>query len=74
MKTELQTSTKRLRNDGRDEYTSVEFAQFCDEEGIEHEVIAPYTPQHNGIAERNNRSILSMDRSMVKEKNMPKHF
>lgn len=65
---------KRLRIDGGCEYTSIEFSQFCEKEGIEHEVIKPYTPQHNGIFERKNRSILNMARSMLKAKKMPKHF
>jgi hypothetical protein len=41
---------KVLRTDGGGEYTSREFGAFCEQEGIIHEVVAPYTPQHNGIA------------------------
>lgn len=40
---------KRLRINGGREYTSSEFAQFCEEEWIEREVITPYTHKHNGI-------------------------
>lgn len=65
---------KFLRTDGDGEYTSLEFRKFCKEEGIVHEVIAPYTPQHNGIVERRNRTILNLVRSMRKEKNMPQYF
>lgn len=65
---------KKLRTDGGDEYTSREFARFCIDEGIEHEVILPYTPQHNGIAERRNISLLNMTRSMLKAKEVPKRF
>ncbi|GAU37412.1 hypothetical protein TSUD_361170 [Trifolium subterraneum] len=35
---------------------------------------SPYTPQHNGLAERRNRSILDMARSMVKQKGLPHRF
>ena len=35
---------------------------------------APYSPQQNGVAERKNRTILDMVRSMLKSKNMPKEF
>lgn len=65
---------KRLITDDGGEYTSMEFARFCNEEGIEHEVIAPYTPLHNGIAGRKNRSILNIARSMLKANEMTKRF
>ena len=35
---------KKLRTDGGGEYMSAEFAKFCNEEGIKHEIIVPYTP------------------------------
>lgn len=65
---------KILRTDGGGEYTSHAFQQFCDEEGIIHDMIAPYTPQHNGIVERRNRTILDMARSMLKGRKLPKTF
>jgi transposase InsO family protein len=43
-------------------------------QGIIHEVTAPYTPQHNGLAERRNRSLLDMARSMLNEKKLPHEF
>ncbi|GAU23292.1 hypothetical protein TSUD_237460 [Trifolium subterraneum] len=49
--------------DGGGEYNSNEFKTFCEEKGITHEVTAPYTPQHNGLAERRNRNLLNMARS-----------
>ena len=39
-----------------------------------HEVIALYTPQHNGVTERKNRSVLNLTRRKLKAKNMPKIF
>ena len=63
-----------LRTDGGDEYNSHGFQVFCDEEGIIHEVTSPYTPQHNGIAEKRNRTILNMARNMMKGKKMPHYF
>lgn len=45
---------KKLRTDGGGEYTSREFARFCNEESIKHEGVAPYTTKHNGIARRKN--------------------
>ncbi|MCH88103.1 copia-type polyprotein, partial [Trifolium medium] len=57
---ESEKSIKILRTDGGGEYTSNEFKQFLAEQGIEHEVIARYTPQHNGLAERRNRTVMNM--------------
>lgn len=65
---------KVFRTDGGGEYTSHEFQNLCDEAGIIHEVTTPYTPQHNGIAERRNRTILNMARSMLKSRKLPKKF
>ncbi|CAJ2663346.1 unnamed protein product [Trifolium pratense] len=67
-------SIKVLRTDGGGEYTSKEFENYCKEQGIIHEITAPYTPQHNGLAERRNRTILDMARSMVKQKGLPHRF
>ncbi|GAU42392.1 hypothetical protein TSUD_296900 [Trifolium subterraneum] len=67
-------SIKVLRTDGGGEYTSKEFENYCKDQGIIHEVTAPYTPRHNGLAERRNRSILDMARSMVKQKGLPHRF
>ncbi|GAU38979.1 hypothetical protein TSUD_378550 [Trifolium subterraneum] len=65
---------KVLRTDGGGEYTSKEFENYCKYQGIIHEVTTPYTPQHNGLTERRNRSILDMVRSMVKQKGLPHRF
>jgi hypothetical protein len=40
---------------------------FLDEEGIKHEFLAPYTPQQNGVAERKNRTLIEMARTMLDE-------
>ena len=36
--------------------------------------MARYTPQHNRVAERRNRLIVEMARSMMKGKNLPNKF
>src|SRR3954471_15881318 len=65
---------KILKTDGGGEYTSVAFGKYCDDEGIVREVVPPYTPQQNGIAERKNRSIMNMVRSMLSGKSLPKEL
>ena len=63
---------KVLRTNRGGEYTSNMFEEFCVEHGIDHEVTAPNTPQHNGIVERRNMIILDMERCMLKQKSFPK--
>ncbi|KAL4369158.1 hypothetical protein GQ457_05G011330 [Hibiscus cannabinus] len=58
---------KILRSDRGSEYTKNLFEDFCKEHGIIHQLTVRYTPQQNGVAERKNRTILDMARSMVKE-------
>nr|GEV98363.1 retrovirus-related Pol polyprotein from transposon TNT 1-94 [Tanacetum cinerariifolium] len=53
---------KVLRTDRGGEFLSKEFSGFSNEHGIKRELIAPYTPEHNGIAERKNRTIVEMAR------------
>jgi len=65
---------KVLQTNGGREFVSGEMESFCKEQGIVHEVVAPYTPQHNGVAERRNHTILNMVRSMIKKKNLPHSF
>jgi len=38
------------------------------------EVTTPYRPQHNGMVERKNKTIMDMVRSMLKDKKSPKYF
>jgi transposase InsO family protein len=64
----------KLRTDGGGEYTSNEFKSFRASDDINHEITAPYTPQHNGTAERKNRTIVNMVRSMIKEKSLPHYL
>ena len=63
---------KVLRTDGGGEYTSNMFEDLCAEHDVDHEATAPYTTQHNGIAEIRNKTILDMARCMLKQKNFPK--
>uniref|UniRef100_A0A2N9EXA4 Integrase catalytic domain-containing protein n=1 Tax=Fagus sylvatica TaxID=28930 RepID=A0A2N9EXA4_FAGSY len=63
-----------LRTDRGGEFTSDEFKVFCKANGISRQLTAAYTPQQNGVAERKNRTIMNMVRSMLSEKQIPKNF
>lgn len=65
---------KTLRTDRGGEYLSKEFNTFCEDNGIHRELTTPYTPQQNGVAERKNRTIVEMGRSMMNARGVPKHF
>nr|KYP43697.1 Retrovirus-related Pol polyprotein from transposon TNT 1-94 [Cajanus cajan] len=71
---ETNKQIKALRSDRGGEFTSAEFMEYCEEQGIKRLLTAPYSPQQNGVAERKNRTILDMVRTMLKGKNMPEKF
>ena len=47
------------------------FKDFLSHKGIKHQYIMPYTPQQNGVSERNNSSLMEMARCMLKAKSLP---
>ncbi|CAA0831270.1 Unknown protein, partial [Striga hermonthica] len=65
---------KCLRSDNGGEYTSHEFKNYCAEHGIRHEKTVPGTPQHNGVAERINRTIMEKVRCMLRMAKLHKPF
>ena len=65
---------ERLRTDNGGEYTSREFEEYCSNHGIRHEKTVPGTPQHNGVAERMNGTIVEKVRSMLRMSKLPKTF
>ena len=62
---QLSTKIKALRSDQEHEYLSEQFKEFCDEKGIARQLTISYTSQQNDIAERRNRTLLDMVRSMM---------
>lgn len=51
---------KVLQTDCGGEFVSKEFDKLCAESGIQRQLTTSYTPQHNGVAERKNRSLVEM--------------
>ena len=58
-------SIKALHSDRRGEYLSSEFLNHLKDKGIISEWTPSYTPLLNGVAERRNRTLLDMVRSMM---------
>lgn len=65
---------KRIRSDNAQEYVGKGFQTVCKKFGIIHELSAPYTPEQNGVAERMNRTLVELARSMLYSMNMPTAF
>ncbi|GJY77592.1 chrysanthemyl diphosphate synthase [Tanacetum coccineum] len=65
VKNQLRKTIKALRSDRGGEYISQEFKDYLKACGIVQELTPPYTPQHNGVSERRNRTLLDMVLSMM---------
>ena len=71
---QLGKSIKILRSDRGGEYLDRDFGEFLFEHGIVSQLTAPGTPQQNGVAERRNRTLLDMIRSMFSYSTLPSYF
>ncbi|GJW93894.1 retrotransposon protein, putative, ty1-copia subclass [Tanacetum coccineum] len=71
---QLGKTIKSLRSDRGGEYMSQEFLDHLKERWIIAHRTPPYTPQHNGVSERRNRTLLDMVRSMMSQTTLPKSF
>ncbi|GJS16101.1 retrotransposon protein, putative, ty1-copia subclass [Tanacetum coccineum] len=69
---QLGKTIKSLRSDREGEYMSQEFLDNLKEHGIIGHRTPPYKPQHNGVSERRNRTLLDKVRSMMSQTTLPK--
>ncbi len=65
---------KVLRTDNGDENLSNKFRAYLSEHGIHHQLTVAYNPQQNGVAERMNRTLMNLVRSMLHHKSIEKKF
>ena len=65
---------KSLRTDNGGEYISNNFKQYLLENGISHQLTVTYTAQQNGVAERMNRTLIDLVRSMLHSADIDKKF
>ncbi|KAI3716013.1 hypothetical protein L6452_23046 [Arctium lappa] len=63
---DLGNAIMTLRTDRGREFTLREFNEFCEIRGIKRQLTAPYIPQHYGVVERRNRTLMEMTRSILK--------
>ncbi|GJT22376.1 retrotransposon protein, putative, ty1-copia subclass [Tanacetum coccineum] len=71
---QLGKTIKSLRSDRRGDYMSQEFLDHLKDHGIIAYRTPPYTPQHNGVSKRRNRTLLDMVHSMMSQTTLPKSF
>ena len=65
---------KILHTNGGGEYIAHIAQVFLKERGIQHEMTTPDTPQHNGVAERMNHTLLDKVWSMLRDASLPESY
>ncbi len=73
---ELQTGQKLkvIRTNRGGEYTGKQFESYLKEKGAHHEITMPNMPQHNGMAECLNRTLLEKAHTMLSDAKLPKGY
>jgi transposase InsO family protein len=72
VKNQFNKHVQIIRTDNGTEYVNKEFSAFLSAHGILHQTSCPDTPPQNGVAERKNRHILEVARSLMFTMNVPK--
>ena len=70
----LNKCLKTLRSNRGGEYLLGEFKDYLSEQGITSQLSTPGVPQQNGVAERRNRTLTDMVRSMMSYSDLPNSF
>nr|GEV00165.1 hypothetical protein [Tanacetum cinerariifolium] len=65
---------KIIRCDNGTEFNNKVMDDFCREKGIKREYNVARTPQHNGVAERRNRKLIEVARTMLTDSKLPTIF
>jgi reverse transcriptase-like protein len=72
MSTQHNTKIKCLRSDRGGEYLSEEFSVHLKKAGTVRKLTVHDTPEHNGVAERLNRTLMEKVRAMLHDSDLPK--
>ncbi|CAI7888987.1 unnamed protein product [Closterium sp. NIES-54] len=67
-------SVLMLRSDRGGEFLGKKFTDFVDGKGIVHDLTCPYTPQQNGMAEREMRTVVESVRTMLLHMGVQHHW
>lgn len=74
VKNQFNMKVKMIRSDGGGEYVSKEFENYLNENGIQYQRTAAYSPEQNGVAERKNRTLMDMTRCLLLDAKLEKKF
>ncbi|KAJ7946112.1 Retrovirus-related Pol polyprotein from transposon TNT 1-94 [Quillaja saponaria] len=72
--TQFDAKVKVLRSDNGTEYSEGSFQKYLCDHGILHQTSCVNTPAQNGVAERKNRHLLEVARSLMFTMNVPKTY
>nr|GFC72887.1 putative ribonuclease H-like domain-containing protein [Tanacetum cinerariifolium] len=65
---------KIIRCDNEEEFRNKEMNDFCSQKGIKREFSNARTPQHNSVAERRNKTLIEVARTMLADAKLPVTF
>nr|GEV34065.1 putative ribonuclease H-like domain-containing protein [Tanacetum cinerariifolium] len=71
---QLSLKVKIIRSDNGTEFKNNDLNQFCGMKGVKREFSVPRTSQQNGIAERKNRTLIKVARTMLADSFLPIPF
>lgn len=64
-------TVKELLTDGGKEFNNTDVNKITQDFGLNHRMSMPYTPEQNGAAERDNRTLVEAARTMLHAKDLP---
>ncbi|KAA0046032.1 Beta-galactosidase [Cucumis melo var. makuwa] len=74
IKTQFHTKIAILRSDNGREFQNDNLSEFLASKGIVHQTSCAYTPQQNGVAERKNRHLVEVARSLMLSTSFPSYL
>ena len=70
----MNTSIRILRSDNANKYFSTSLSSFMSSYEILHQSSCAYTPQQNTVAERKNRHLVEIARTLLLHHKVPQRF
>nr|GEX71033.1 hypothetical protein [Tanacetum cinerariifolium] len=74
LENQFSLTVKVIKSDNGTEFKNSDLNQFCGLKAIKREFSVPRTPQQNGVAERKNRTLIKIARTMLTDSLLPIPF